>query len=431
MTDEVRDQVQSDLLPHRRRREVPAAHVVLADAFNPFDAEFMLDPGPVLEYARRSDPVFFSPLVNAWVVSRYDDVAGVLRDPDRFTSKEILSIKDLLSPEVSAYFGDKIPMEGTLIGVDRPQHTRLRRVLQQAFTPGQVNQLEPGLGTLVGGIVERIRPEGTADLLRELAYPLPLVTISRLIGITDEEMSFFRQAVEDWSALTVAYIQGVGLDDQMILAERIMGMHERVLELLEERRAAPKDDLLSLLVAPNEENLTDHELLSLVPGLFLAGHETTANVLANALWHLLSVPGRWERLVNDPSTIEATVEEILRLDTSVLGMWRNVTADSVIADVNIPAGQRLYLAFWSANRDDTRFSRPDEFDPERSNVGLHLAFGRGIHFCIGAALARLELRVALTVLAESLPTLHIAAGFVPAYRPHFFLRGLDSLWASW
>ncbi len=431
MPDEVRDQVQSDTVLHRRRREVPAAHVVLADAFNPFDAEFMRDPGPVLEHARRSEPVFFSPFVDAWVVSRYDDVVGVLRDPERFTSKEILSIKDLLSPEVSAYFGDKIPMEGTLIGVDPPQHTRLRGVLQQAFTPGQVNQLEPGLRTLVEGIVERIRPDGTADLLRELAYPLPLVTISRMIGITDGEMSSFRQAVEDWAALTVAYLQGVGLDEQMILAERIMAMHERVLELLEERRVAPRDDLLSTLAAPHEENLSDHELLSLVPGLFLAGHETTANVLANALWHLLSVPGRWERLRNDPSTIETTVEEILRLDTSVLGMWRNVTVDSVIAGVAVPAGQRLYLSFWSADRDDARFSRPDTFDPERSNAGLHLAFGRGIHFCIGAALARLELRVALTVLAESLPDLQIAEGFVPAYRPHFFLRGLDSLWASW
>jgi cytochrome P450 len=431
MADEVRDQVRSDPLPHRRRREVPAPHVVLSEAFNPFDAEFMRDPGPVLEQARSSEPVFFSPFVDAWVVSRYDDVAGVLRDPQRFTSKEILSIKNLLSPEVSAYFSDKIPMEGTLIGVDRPEHTRLRGVLQQAFTPGQINQLEPGLRTLVEGIVERIRPDGTADLLGALAYPLPLVTISRMIGITDEEMSFFRRAVEDWAALTMAYLQGVGLDEQMILAERIMAMHERVLELLAERRAAPKGDLLSTLAAPHEENLSDHELLSLVPGLFLAGHETTANVLANALWHLLSVPERWERLVNDPSTIDATVDEILRLDTSVLGMWRNVTADSVIAGVDVPAGQRLYLAFWSANRDDTKFSRPDKFDPKRSNAALHLAFGRGIHFCIGAVLARLELRVALTVLAESLPTLRIAEGFVPAYRPHFFLRGLDSLWASW
>ena len=431
MPDEVRDQVQSDPLLHRRRREVPAAHIVPADAFNPFDAEFMRDPGPVLEHARRSEPVFFSPFVGAWVVSRYDDVSGVLRDPERFTSQEILSIKDLLSPEVSAYFGDKIPMEGTLIGVDPPQHTRLRGVLQKAFTPGQINQLEPGLRTLVEGIVERIRPEGSADLLRELAYPLPLVTISRLIGITDDEMASFRQAVEDWAALTVAYLQGMGLDEQMILAERIMAMHERVLELLKERRAAPKDDLLSTLVAPHEENLSDHELLSLIPGLFLAGHETTANVLANALWHLLAVPERWDRLRNDPSAIETTVEEILRLDTSVLGMWRNVTADSVIAGVDVPAGQRLYLAFWSANRDGDRFSRPDEFDPARSNAGLHLAFGRGIHFCIGAALARLELRVALTVLTESLPTLRIAEGFVPSYRPHFFLRGLDSLWASW
>jgi cytochrome P450 len=415
-----------------RQDQLDSGQPALADGFNPFDVEFMRDPGPLLERARREEPVFFSPLVGAWVVSRYEDVKRILRDPQRFTSKDILSIKGLLSPEVAAYFGDKIPMEGTLIGVDRPDHTRLRGVLQKAFTPASVAQLGPGLHTLVEGIVERLRPQGGADLLRELAYPLPLVTISRLIGIPDEELPFFRQATGDWSALSVAYLQGLPLDEQMILAERIMAMHERVLELFRERRAEPKNDLVSTLVAQSEsEHLSDHELLSLVPGLFLAGHETTANVLANTLWHLLGVRERWERLVDDPSSIETTVEEMLRLDTSVLGMWRNVTADSIIANAHIPAGQRLYLVFWSANRDEERFSHAAEFDPARSNAGLHLAFGRGIHYCIGAPLARLELRTALTVLAELLPDLALAEGFVPTYRPHFFLRGLDSLPARW
>jgi cytochrome P450 len=409
-----------------------AGPLPLADAFNPFDLAFMADPGPVLELARRDEPVFFSPFVGAWVVTRYEDVDRILRDPERFPSKEILSIKDLLSPEVATYFGDRIPMEGTLIGVDAPQHTRLRRVLQKALTPGRITELEDGLRQIALNIVERLRPMGTADLLSELAYPLPLVTITRLIGIPDEEVPVFRQAAEDWAALSVAFIQGVAIEEQMRLAEGIMAMHERVLALFGERRAEPKDDLLSALVAQQDsQRLSDYELLSLVPGLFLAGHETTANLLANALWHLLSERGAWEGFVNDPATVGNIVEEILRLDTSVLGMWRNVAQDCEISGVPIAAGQRVYLAFWSANRDESRYPGAAVFDPTRSGSAPHLAFGRGIHFCIGAQLARLELRTALTVLAESLPELRLADGFEPSYRPHFFLRGLDSLWARW
>jgi cytochrome P450 len=403
----------------------------VADAFNPFDEAFMRDPGPVLDRARQDDPVFFSPFVGAWVVTRYEDVDRILRDPVGFPSKEILSIRDLLSPEVAAYIGDTIPMEGTLIGVDPPEHTRLRRALQNVLTPERVRRLEPGLRRTVQDMVEQMLPRGTADLLSELAYPVPLVTIGRFIGIPDQEVPRFRQATEDWAALSVAFIQGQSMDEQMRLAEHIMTMHGRVIELFAERRAEPRDDLLSGLVAQQvSEQLSDHDILSLVPGLFLAGHETTANLLANALWHLLRVPARWERLVRDPSSAEEVVEEVLRLDTSVLGMWRNVATDCEISGVAIPAGQRVYLAFWSANRDPARFPRAADFEPGRLGAP-HLAFGRGIHYCIGAQLAQLELRTALTVLAESVPGLRLADGFLPVYRPHFFLRGLDSLMAQW
>jgi cytochrome P450 len=402
------------------------------ETFNPFDLDFMADPGPLLEYARNHQPVFFSPAVNAWVVTRFEDIDRVLRDPVRFTSKEILSIKDLISPVVADYFADSIPMEGTLIGVDPPEHTKLRRVLQGSLTPGRVKALETVVRGLAQGIVDGIGPAGRADLVGDLAYPLPLSTIARLMGIDDQDMAFFRQVTEDWADLSVAYISGVALEDQMVLARRVMAMHERVLELFAMRRAEPRDDLLSSLVAQqSSEHLSDHELLSLVPGLFLAGHETTANVLANALWHLLRVPGRWQDLVRNPSSVVGVVEEILRLDTSVLGLWRNISVDSEIAGVPVPAGQRLYLAFWSANRDGNRFPEPASFQPGRPAGGLHLAFGRGIHFCIGAPLARLELCTALTVLAESLPGLRLEDGFVPSYKPHFFLRGLAALPARW
>ncbi|MGH9006759.1 MAG: cytochrome P450, partial [Acidimicrobiales bacterium] len=270
---------------------------VPSEVFNPFDPGFMADPGPVLEYARASEPVFFAPAVNAWVVTRFDDIDRILRDPERFTSKEILSIRDLISPEVATFFGDKIPMEGSLIGLDPPEHTKLRPILQSSLTPGRIKTLEGEIRTHTTAILERLRPTGGADLLAELAYPLPLTTVAKLIGIGEQDMGFFRQVTEDWAELSVAYLSGVPLEEQMTLARRVVAMHDRVLELFEERRLEPRDDLMTSLVAQQASgDLTDHELLSLVPGLFLAGHETTANMMANALWHLLRVPERWDRV---------------------------------------------------------------------------------------------------------------------------------------
>jgi cytochrome P450 len=397
-----------------------------AQGFNPFYPVFLQNPEALLDAARRDAPVFFSPAVNAWVVTRYGDAERVLKDPELFTSRDILSITDLLSPEVAEYFATAIPMEGTLIGLDAPQHTRLRRVLSHAFTPRRVEELAPGLRTVANLLLEHI-DTAEVDLLASFCYPLPLWTITRLIGIPDDEMAMCRQATEDWSDLSVAYITGVGLEEQLELAGRIVRMHERILELFDERRREPREDLLSAIVEREvPEGLSEREMLSLVPGLFLAGHETTSNVLANGLFHLLSEPGRWAGLVSDPSLIEGTIEEMARRDGSVLGLWRNVTRDTDIAGTLVPAGSRLYVSFWSANLDPERYERPDILDVARANR-LHLAFGRGVHYCIGAPLARLSLRVAMTSLVERFPTLSLAEDFAPVYKPHFFLRGLSEL----
>jgi cytochrome P450 len=396
-------------------------------AFNPFDQAFIQDPGPLLAFARREVPVFFSPAVNAWVVTRFDDVQQVLREPQRFTSKEILSITDLLSPEVRELVGERIPMEGTLIGLDGEVHQRLRRVLNGAFTPARIAELEADVTELATTLLADFARRGSADLVAELCYSLPLWTISRLIGIPDDEVPTFRRGIEDWAELTTAYIMGASLEHQLALAERIIALHERIEELFDERRRAPRADLLSAILEREEsDHLTRHEMLSLVPGLFLAGQETIAQTLALGLHHLLEDRRLWWSLVDDPSLVEPMVEELLRRDGPVFGMWRNVTEDCTIAGTSIPAGSRLYLSFWSADVDAMRYVEPEELDVARASR-LHLAFGRGVHYCIGAPLARMELRVALSMLARDYPDLRLARDFSANYMPHFFLRGLTSL----
>lgn len=399
----------------------------VAEAFNPLDLVFAQDPGPVLAAARRDEPVFFAPAVNAWVVTRFSDVEAVLRDPRRFTNKDILSINELLSPEVRALVADRIPMEGTLSGLDGEAHTRLRRVLNDAFSTKRIAELEVEVTELTTALLEPFSRRGTSDLDQELCYPLPLVTITRLIGIPDEELGLFRQGVEDWGFLTLAYVMGASLEEQLTATRRLIALHDRIEELFDERRRVPRNDLLSEIVArEHSEQLTRREMLSLVPGLFLAGHETVAQSLAMGLYQLLSERRWWEALVDDPSSVEVVIEEMLRRDGPVFGMMRNVTEECEIAGVTIPAGSRLYLCYWSANLDDARYTEPEEFDVSRASR-LHLAFACGIHYCIGAPLARMELRVALTTLARDYPTLRLEDGFVPTYSPRFFLRGASDL----
>jgi cytochrome P450 len=172
-------------------------------------------------------------------------------------------------------------------------------------------------------------------------------------------------------------------------------------------------------------------MLSLVPGLFLAGHEAPANMITNLVWRLLSVPNRWQALLENPELSQRYFEEALRCDPAVMGMWRIATHDTEFLGQSISAGEKLFLVYLSGNRDETHYSDPDEFSIERGRIAPHLAFGRGIHHCIGAPLARIECRVALEMLAERMPNLRLADGFTPTYEPHPFLRGMAELPVVW
>jgi cytochrome P450 len=406
--------------------------VPLESAFNPFDTGFMTEPDAVLTRARDEGTIFFSPIMNAWIVTRYDHVVSVLRDPELFCSREILSITELLSPEVLELFGDEIPMEGTLIGVDPPDHTRLRAVMELSFTPSSVASHEAMIRWSCEELVDGIERGTSADLLSQFSYPLPLRIVALLLGMPKKAMPSLRRGVKDWPDLAIALLMGVPLDQQLAMATNILEMHRMITRLIDERYVRPQNDLLTLIARGRDEySLSEREMLSLVPGLFLAGHETLAHELTNVLWRLLSVPERWRALVKDPSLAPTFFDEALRCDPSVYGMWRIATRDTELLGHHVAAGQKLFLVYLAANRDERYYEDAATFSIERGRVAPNLAFGRGIHHCIGAPLARLEARVALEVLASRLPTLRLADGFTPLYQPHPFLRGMAELPVTW
>jgi cytochrome P450 len=400
--------------------------------FNPFDTGFMTVPGAVLAEAREESPVFFSPIINSWVVTRYEDVVRILREPSQFLSKDILSIVDLLRPEIIQLFGDEIPMEGTLIGVDEPDHGRLRKVLQPGLSPEAIAAYEPMIRARCDILIDNMARASRGDLVSQFAYPLPLNVISEIIGTPRDMAMGLRQVVEDWAALATAALFGVPLEEQILLTNRILEAHRLCARLIEQRYRNPRGDLLSLVAAGRDSyQLTPREMLSLVPGLFLAGYEPSTNIITSMFWRLLSVPERYEALQADPSLGPRFLEETLRLESPVFGMWRIASEDTLVGGQAIMAGQRLFLLYLSANRDSSHYSDPDEFSIERERVAPHLAFGRGIHSCIGAPLARLEGRVALEVICTRMPGLQLQVGFAPTYQPHPFLRGMAELPVTW
>jgi cytochrome P450 len=404
----------------------------LETTFNPFDTTFMTIPGSVLAEARAESPVFFSPFLNAWVVTRYDDVAAVLREPGRYLSRDILSIVELLSPEVLELFGDEIPMEGTLIGVDDPDHGRLRRVLQPGLNPEAVATHEPMIRARCHILIDAMMRGDHSDLVTHFAYPLPLHVTSEVMGMPRDLAMYLGHVVEDWTALSTAQLFGVSLEEQLVLANRILDAHRLCARLIEQRYKNPRGDLISLVAKGRDtEDLTPREMLSLVPGLFLAGFEPSAYLIASLLWRLLSVPERYESLRDDPALAPKFLEEALRLDAPVFGMWRIASKGTMIDGQAIGAGERLFLTYLSANRDASHYSEADEFTLAHERSAPHFAFGRGIHSCVGAPLARLEGKVVLDVITARMPNLKLFEGFSPTYQPHPFLRGMASLPVTW
>jgi cytochrome P450 len=405
--------------------------VTASFTFDRFAAENLADPYGLYRRVREEQPVFYADAFDVWVVSRYEDVRRVLMDPTRFSSAFQIRTPHAPAPGVTEILAAGHPEVPALLNEDPPAHRRTRDLVAKTFTPRRIALLEPQITAIVGELLDAMEPRGHADLVTDLATPLPLRVICELIGFPAEDAPRIGRWTQQLATLTSF---GASAEEQRETAHESVEFERYLAAAVADRRAEVRDDLLSDLIRVRPDGaapLTDLEIISLLITLVFAGHETTANLIANALTLLLHRPELWAAVGEDPDLVPAVVEETLRMDAPVQGMYRRAVFDVQISGVAIPAGAQVFVLIGSANRDDAAFEKPDDFDPGRSGKDRHLAFGRGIHFCLGAPLARTEAQTALRLLRERLPGLRLDPGFVLPYVPNLMHRGPQSLPASW
>ena len=387
--------------------------------FNPLDPEVVADPYPTYHRLRKEAPVYHSPL-GFWVLTRYDDVVSALRDPRL--------IKEPLAAFVAARMGTPVPAMGvSMLDRDPPDHTRLRSLVSKAFTPRVVEGLRPKIQHIVDGLLAKVEANGSMDLIEEFAYPLPVSVICQMLGVPVADSDRFR----GWSLDIARGLDGILLPPdspirgRSIESRRALGAYFR--ELIAERRAAPRADLLSSLIAVEEagDTLNEEELLATCILLLIAGHETTVNLIGNGTLALLRHPDQLRRLREDPSLIGTAVEELLRFDGPVQRTARIPDADVTFGGTTIGKGELVMPFIGAADRDPAQFPDPDRLDIGRTD-NRHIAFGWGIHFCLGAPLARVEGQIAINTLLQRFPKLALATER-PEYRQSLTLRGLSSL----
>jgi len=404
----------------------------VSEAYDPFHEPLLDDPYPFFERARLEAPVFHAPEIDHWVISRYDDVKAVLLDIDTFSASNTIAPITPLSDEAAATLRDGGWRQSPALGNnDPPDHARFRRNVQRAFTPRRVAELEPFISSTVEACVARIASRGHADLMAEVFYDLPALVILELLGIPEDGVPIVREAGDN----RIAFVWGRPTpDEQVRLASAMVRFWHYLRGLIDERLADPRDDLTSSLLAVRAGDdgvFTLDEIASVLFAFLTAGHETTSSLIGNAARRLLEQRGIWEQLCVDPSLIPGAVEEVLRFDGPVVSWRRQAKRDVEIAGVAIPTGAQLLLLLGSANRDDTVFDNADRLDICRGNATAHLSFGHGIHFCLGAALARLEARVVFETLTTRLPSLRLVAGQRIRFVPNTSFRGPLALEAEW
>ena len=386
--------------------------------YNPFDPSFLIDPYPHYEPLLEGPPRRANFGLPITLAARYRDVVAVLRDHARFgsTMPEYIVNRD----------ADPFGGAPTLPFSDQPIHTRLRRLVARDFTPRRIASLEPRIRELTRQMLDRCAADGSFDAMSALADQLPVIIIAEMLGVPVEDRSRFRK----WSdavASNTASMPGMPVPHEV--QEAASALREYFTSQIERRRAEPGDDLVSALVAAHDQNesLSTDELLAFVVLLLIAGNETTTNLIGNGLLALARNPGQYERLRQDPSLVPSAVEEMLRYDAPVQTLVRIARAESEIGGTRVEAGSLVAILFGAANRDPAQFPEPNRFDVSRA-PNDHVAFGEGIHFCIGAPLARLEARVAFEEIVMRFASMQLADSNAPlVYRGSMVTRGLRSL----
>jgi cytochrome P450 len=391
------------------------------------DPDVLADPYPFYERLRTEDPVHWEELeagFTRWALTRYEDIAMVLRDP-RSSAQRQWGVGWL--PEESQPTAERVQeaYQRQVLFVDAPDHTRLRRLMMSAFTPRVVAGMRPLIQQLVDQMLDAVAPAGAMDVIADLAYPLPTSVIAAMLGVPPQDRSRFQAWATD---------MGTTFDGDPARPERAARAYEGVIALLEymadlvrQRRRSPQDDLTQALIAASDAGdvLNTDEVVANAALLLVAGHETTTNLIGNGLLALLRHPEQMERLRAEPDLIESGVEELLRYDSPVQMTARLAKEDLEIGGRHIEAGQLILVLLGAANRDPAQFGEPDRLDASRAE-NRHLSFAYGPHFCLGAALARLEGQIAFSTLLRRWSRLELASETV-GWRDNATLRGLVAL----
>lgn len=421
--------------PNADARPAAAGCPLSANAaeFDVFGEPFQANPPEALRWARAQEPVFYSPKLGYWVVSRYEHVKAVFRDTVNFSPSIALEKITPTAPEADAILKRyNYAMNRTLVNEDEPAHMERRRALMQSFVPEDLAQHEPMVRRLAREYVDRFIAKGEADLVDEMLWEIPLTVALHFLGVPEEDMDTLRKysiahTVNTWGRPT--------RDEQLAVAEAVGNFWQYAGRVLEKMRADPSGHgWMHYAIRQQQEMpeiVTDSYLHSMMMAGIVAAHETTANATANALRLLLEDRKVWEEICADPALIPNAVEECLRLSGSIVAWRRLALADTRVGEVDIPKGAKLLIVMASANHDARHFENPDELDIYRDNTTDHLTFGYGAHQCMGKNLARMEMRIFLEELTKRLPHMALVPGQSFTYLPNASFRGPDHLLVRW
>lgn len=401
------------------------------EPFNPHTAEFSANPYATYRYYRERDPVhpgtpILSTTPGLWYLFRYADIAEALKDNRLGRETHRLAPSDARPPDPEEHRPFKEMASNFMLFRDPPTHTRLRMLVNRAFTPRTVEKRRASIAAIADELVDAVAPAGQMDLITDFAFQLPVAVIVEMLGVRIEDRTKFRE----WAGRIAAAVDVRTSNDALIPAsEATLNLTAYLDEIIDERRLEPQDDLISQLVAVQDqegpERLSDDEMIATCVLLLIAGHETTTNLIGNGTLALLQHREQWDALLDGQAEVVNAVEELVRYDSPVQMTFRAAFEDLAIGDQPIRRGEMIGMVLGSANRDPERYPDPERLDVTRK-PDVPASFGFGIHFCLGAGLARLEGQVAFETLLRRLPNLQLATD-MPRWRPNIAFRGLESL----
>jgi hypothetical protein len=403
-----------------------------AKTFNPFTNPYLADPQAYLRHARVEEPVFYSPELKAYVVTRYADIQAVMRDTNTFSPRNVLEpVTDLFPSSIEKMIDMEIGNGPILVNEDEPIHMQRRRRLSAHFLPEWATGLKPWIRNLVTDYLDKLVRRGEADIVKDLVWEIPALVAFKLLGVPDEDVDVVKKFAVRRTVLTW------GRPTEQEQNELVDGVGEYWAYCrghVDRLRANPGQDLVSEAIRAQRESpelFDEAYVYNLTFNLLFAGHETTTNALANGFRALLEDLEQWQAICNDTELIPNAIHEIIRFAPSVNEWRRLATKDTRIGEVDIPEGSTVVIVLGSGNFDDEQFDHADKLDVRRKNAKRHLTFGVGGHYCMGAPLARTEMQVVFEEVTRRLPHMRLVPGQQFTYTPNISFRGVESVLVEW